>query len=252
MQRKIFILIGISVFILILDRMGLLNPIKNVAERAVVMPVSYVTTGVLNGLENNFRILTFWKSGELRIKNLEERNRELEGLKAKNLELQTEIELLKKQLNVSSEVSYTKLSANVIDGAQELVLDVGDNNKIKVGTVVFYLNYYIGRVYKVTPNRSFVELPTNSRSQIPVKIGTVRGTAVGQYNNSIILDKIGQEESILPDDLVLTTGDGDVPVANLYIGKVGAVKSSQSDLFKKFEIIPPIDYKKLDKVFLAI
>ena len=242
----------ISVLLFLLDKGGLLNPVKNIAEKVIVMPVSYVTTSFLNGVENNFRVLTFWRTGERRIKNLEERLRELEGLKAKNVELELENEILRKQLNLAAGLSLNKITANVLKGAEELVLDVGENSKVRPGTIVLYLNYYIGRVYKVTPNRSFVELPTNSNSHIPVKIGTVRGTAEGQYNNSIVLDKIGQEESVLKDDVVLTTGDGEVPVANLYLGKVGEVKSSQSDLFKKFEIIPAIDYKKLEIVFLAI
>lgn len=214
------------------------------------MPVLYATSGLIKSAENNFRILTFWKSGEERIKNLEQRNWEFTSVSAKNQELSVENELLKKQLNISLVKNLKKVEANVLEIPGEMVIDAGSNSNIKMGATVFYLDIFVGTVFKVFPNRSFVRPPTNSASEVFVKAGNVRGVAIGQYNNSLLMTKIGQEEMILKDDPVFTTGEGENGVANLLVGTVGAVKSHQSDLFKVVEVIPPLDYRKLDKVFV--
>ncbi|MDO8515484.1 MAG: rod shape-determining protein MreC [bacterium] len=242
----------ISLLVLLLDKTHLLNPIKNLAEKIIVMPVSYVFSGTAQGIGDNFRILTFWKSGEERIKNLESKNWELESVKAKRSELLNENEILRKQLNVLPAKQIEKVLTNVLGISDFMVLDAGENQKVKIGDVVIFMDYYIGRVVKTTTNRSFVQLATNSDSSVNVKIGTVRGIATGQFNTSIILDKVSQDESILKDDMVLTTGDGNVNVPNLLVGKIGEIKSQDTDIYKKAQIIPLFETKNLNLVFIVL
>lgn len=252
MRKKILILIIISAFIFILDWFNFLNPVKNIAEKIFAMPVLYVTSGIVNGAGEKFRVLTFWKSGEERIKNLEQKNWELASITAKNTELMAENDLLKKQLNISLSKNLTKVEANVLSITGEMVIDAGANSRVRTGATVFYLDIYIGTISKVLPNRSFVKLPTNSTSEVLVKAGNVRGVLNGQYNNSMVMTKISQEEMVLKDDPVFTTGEGEAGLANLLVGRAGSIKSKESDIFKVVEIIPPLDYKKLDKVFVVI
>mgnify|MGYP001616825923 FL=1 len=252
MRNKIIVLVLISLSILLLDKVNVLSPVKNIAEKIIVMPVSYVFSGVANGFKNNFRVLTFWKSGEERIKNLESKNWELESIKAKNSELAGENEMLRKQLNVSPVKSLLKISAHVLGVTDFMITDTGENQKVKTGDAVVFMDFYVGRVAKTTANRSFVQLATNAGSQVNVKVKTVRGVAVGQFNTSIILDKVVQDESILPDDQVFTTGDGSVNIPNLLVGKIGEIKSQTTDLYKKAQIVPPFDTRDLDTVFIVI
>ncbi len=216
------------------------------------MPVLYGTSAVIETMQNNFKVLTFWKSGEERIKNLELKNAELAILANKSSDLARENELLKKQQNISVAENIPKLEVNVLEIPGQMVVDAGSNSGVKTGQVVFYLDILVGTVFKVFPNRSFVHLVTNPNSQFTVRVGNVRGVAVGQFNNNLILDKVAQTEMVLPNDPVFTTGEGEAGIANLFVGNLGAVKSKDSDLFKKVEIVLPVDLKKLDRVFIGL
>lgn len=252
MKNKIIVLVLISLLILLLDKANVLSPVKNIAEKIIVMPVSYVFSGAASTMDNNFRIVTFWKSGEERIKNLEQKNWELEDFRAKYVELLTENKILREQLNVYPAKTFQKVLAHVLENGETMILDAGENQKVKVGDIAVYRDFYVGRIVRTTANRSFVQLATSTNSSVNVKVGMVRGTADGQFNTSVVLDKISQDESIITDDLILTSGDGAVNIPNLILGKVGVLKSQQSDLFKKAQIVVPFEVKKLDTVFVIL
>lgn len=238
--KILLILLVASVLLMFLDWRRVLDPVKGVAQM-VTVPVQYAFYQARLGLGEFFSLATFWKSGEARIKNLEQRNLELTSYKNRAEILGRENEDLRKQLAASATASVGQrrlLPVTVVDVGQYLEIDTGQFE----GKTVVYLDNLVGKIIK--PH--FVQLPTDSQSKIRVRVGRVLGLASGQFNSTIILDKVAQNEEIKIDDLVVTADDG------LIVGKIKKIISRETDLFQKAEVVPLVDYKKLTTVFVSL
>lgn len=247
--RVFFSFLVICFLIFVLDRNGGLYGVRNLAEGGIV-PIQNGVNGIKTGLENNFRILTFWKSGEARIKDLERRNLEIVATCASIGQLKEENTALRGQLEVALPKTGKPILAKTIGNDGFLILDRGANDGVETQDVVVLGNYLVGTVARVTPRRSWVILPTNKQSKILVKIGQIRGEVSGQFGTAIILDGVNQNESLAEGEYILTSGEGMVTMPNLIIGKVGKLKSRESDIFKTAKIIPFLEFSKLEQVFV--
>lgn len=249
--RTFVVLFFLSIIIIFLDRIGGWDGPKS-ALQTVTLPVQYAVFSAKLAAKDIFSFLTFWKSGENRIKNLELRVLELTATKNEADALRQENDQLRKQLGAIVTHSKTLLPAPVLGGSLALELAVGTNAGIKEGQSVVYLDNLVGRVKRVTPQASFVELPVSPLARIPVKIGKARGLVSGQYNFSMILDRVAQNEEIQANDLVLTSGEGGSFLADLIVGKITKIISNETDLFQKAEIKPLIDYQDLTLAFVIM
>lgn len=245
--RSLGIYLVIAALILILDNFGYLNPVKSVVQLALI-PVESVTHSISASLDDTFSFFTFWRSGESRIRNLEQRNLELLAQANKASALETENIILRQQLGVKDLVDRTVLPASVLGENRFLSLGVGSDHQVVVGLPVVYLDNYIGRVIKVTPRNSFIELPTDANAKISAKVGingTVRGLISGQYNSSIVLDHVSQDENIRVGDAVFTED-------NFLIGTIQKINSKDTDLFKQATVKPAVDPGRLVTVFVVL
>ncbi len=253
--KTFFLLVCFSALILLLDARGALDPVHSVASVAV-MPVQYAFYQGRLGLENVFSFATFWRSGEARIKNLEQRNLELVAFKNKAEILERENGELRKQLGAPLRQDFAGqeklLPAPVVLAGSFLELEVGRADGVKEGASVIYLSNLVGRVVKVLDHSSLVELPTSSQSKIPVRIGLVSGLVFGQFNSTIVLSQVAANEELNVGDLVVTSGEAGSFVPNLIVGKIEKITSLETDLFKMAEVGALIDYKKLTTVFVKL
>lgn len=236
LQIKVFlVLILASGLLMFLDSKNMLSPVKNIVE-TVTAPVQFGLYQGKLGVNNFFSFITFWKSGEARIKNLELRNLELAEFKNKAEILERENRDLRKQLGATVSAVKKLLPVTVVGLGQYLEIYEGGFE----GKTVVYLGNLVGKIVKA----HFIQLPTDSASKIPVRVGKVLGLAYGQFNSTIILDKVAQNEEIKIDDLVVTADEG------LIVGKIKKITSKQTDLFQTAEVTPLIDYEKLETVFI--
>lgn len=240
---KLFLILLISsVLIFFLDGRGYLNGVKG-AVQIVILPVQYSFFAAGQNVKNSFSFLTFWKSGENRIKNLELRNMELAAAKNEADRLEKENKELKKQLGVNITKSHILLPAPVLGLDRYLQIGAGTNDGVKEGMMVVYLDNLVGKIIRVLPRSSFVQLAIDPQAKIPVKTGKARGLVSGQFNSSQILDRVAQNEEINTGDLIFTPED-------LVVGKVDKIISQQTDIFKKATVLPVLDYSELTTVFI--
>ncbi len=180
---KIFlILIIISLAILFLDSRGAMNSIKSVVSVAI-MPVQYGLYSGKQSLQESFSFLTFWKSGEERIKNLEQRNLELLSYEQRAKALAKENEVLRKQMGVGQLAARRFFPATVLFSGAYLEIAGGVQNGIEEGQTVVIFDNFVGRITKVSPRTSLVQLPSDANAKTPVKVGLARGLVMGQFNS---------------------------------------------------------------------
>ncbi len=246
--RTFLVLFLLSLLLLFFDSRGFLNPVKSVAS-IVVMPVQYGFYSAKLGLQDTFSFLTFWKSGEARIKNLELRNLALISHEQEVKDLHKENDVLRKQMGESALIPKQMYPATVLFSGDYLEIAGGLVDGIREGQPVVIFDNYIGKISKVNPRTSIVQLPSDPDAKTPVKSGQARGLLVGQFNSSMSLEKVAQNEQISVDDLVLTSGEGDL-VPNLIVGRIKEIKKSESDLFQTATVVPIVDFTGLTTVFV--
>ena len=239
----------LAVFVFLVDGTGLLDTPKS-AVQVITVPIQYAVYSAKRGVGETFSFLTFWKSGEARIKNLEQRNLELSATISESAALKQENNELRKQLGAKILADRKLLPAIVLGSGRYLEIGLGTNDAVKEGQTVVYLNNLVGKIVRTTPKASFVQLPTDPQAKIPVKINKARGLVIGQFNSSMQLDRVAQTEEIAENDPILTSGEGDSFPPDLVVGKLGKIISAGTDLFKKATVLPILDYSGLETVFV--
>lgn len=253
--KALLIFIFLSVFLYLLDSLSLVNPVKSLAETAF-LPGVYLVRSLRSEIADTFAVVIFWKTGESRVKNLEQRNLELQSLANRSVALEKENSDLRQQLGYKPASGIKLIPATVLGTSRFMSVGIGSRDGVRENMSVVYLNNLVGRVVKVTPRASYVELPTDTAARIPAKVGikgTARGLVIGQFNTSILLDRLSQSEEVKVNDLVFSTGEGDKIAyePDLLIGKISSIDSKETDLFKKANVNPLINYDKLTTVFVV-
>jgi rod shape-determining protein MreC len=219
--------------------------------QTVINPVEYgLYSSKIWALES-ISFLGFWRSGEQRIKNLEQKNWELTSKLVLMKSVMTENEALRTQLGATQVVAKRKmLSAPVLGISQTMEIGVGQNDGVRVGMTVTFAGNLVGRVERITPHSAFVTTPADGNSKIPVAIGSVHAVAVGSYGSQILLQKVGQTDQVKKDDLVVTSGEGDSYSPGLILGKISKITGRETDLFRQAEVLPLLDLEHLTTVFV--
>lgn len=252
--RVFLVFVFISLCFLFLDLRGNLVFLRS-GSGYLFSPVFHASSNVRSTFTDAFSFLMFWRSGEARIRNLEQTNLELLVKARRSDELEKENRQLRSQLGVAGLSEQKFLPARVLGLGRFLVLGVGSNEGVKVGQTVVLKNILVGRVNLVSAKISHVLLPTDGYSKIPARIEaeeSVQGLVIGQYNSSIVLDQIVQTDKIPENGFIVTSGEDGAYLPGLLIGKAGRVLSKETDLFKKVEVKPIINYGKLETVFVIL
>lgn len=241
------ILFFFSLFIFILDRWGVFYGVRSLAEgilissqretRRIVFSLPFVSNS------NNAQFLE-------ENQNLKERVSQLQKLEKEN-------EDLRLQLGVAKSDSGQKLMlAHVLSATHYFIIDKGEDDGIRVGNTVVFKNILVGKVIIVSKKTSRVLLPLEKDSVIGVK--AVQTGALGNVygqNNEMILSEVTLPETLLPGDTLQTVGNVDETGLGirpgLLIGKITQVHKS-GNLFQEAKIIPLIDYRSLQNVFIIL
>jgi rod shape-determining protein MreC len=259
MQRQNFlpfflVFFGISLALFLLGSSGIFTDITSIFNRALSPGRSMANVLTLKSLQNKT------------IKSLSEENQKLKRELADEENIIDENNALKNQFDQSQEKSQNLLPAKVIGMPgfvpgvslpEYLIIDKGENAGIKNGDTIISNNFLVGKVEKVYPDISRIELVTSKKSSFTAKVGNeeeANGIIKGQGADVMILDNVLLTTNLKKDAQVLTKGDknekneGYPP--DLIVGKIFTIEKKQSELFQRARIVSPIDFKNLETVFV--
>ncbi len=236
-MKKLIIFLFISLVIFGADRTGLLKMPKGALEKIFSFQFIFPASP-LGGPQNQD------------LKRLREENLVLLGKLTDQRNLELENEALRAQLGAPQRVSTKFIPTRVLEANTSfLIIDKGQADGVRLGQNVVYKNILAGKVVSVSQNRSRVELPISSTSKISAKTNRNALGIITGGGGAMTLGKVTLSETLEEKDLVFTTQDGEF-LPDLLIGEVSKVFRDERALFQQAQLQNPLDFKKLEMVFL--
>lgn len=256
-KKLIGVLLG-GILIVSLISYSLFNSTNNILKLAVNETVSW-TGRVLSEPVN--MVVRFVNSVDDLVNTFEEN----EALKSKIdqayemqvriADLETENEKLRSQLDLSETLSeFTTVNATVISRnpdqwTETLIINVGENKKLKPNMAVMAGNGLVGRVIEVYPTSAKVLLLMSQKSKdgmVSARIQTddKGASAIGvlsEYDpqtKEYLMTQVSPDAKVKKGNMVITSGLGGVIPSTLLIGEVTSTQMDDYGLFQIVRIKP--------------
>jgi len=190
-------------------------------------------------------------------RELKERLRRLDAEHQHDAEVELENRRLARLLDFHSDVPSQIVTARVIakDASglfESLMLDRGETDGIKPGMAVVCADGVVGRIAQSSWHAARVLLLSDHNSGVDaiVQRTRARGIVEGALNRTCSMKYIKRGDEIDVNDVVVTSGlDGIFPKGVL-IGKVSGVTRKDFGLFQVAEVVPSVDFAKLEEVLV--
>jgi rod shape-determining protein MreC len=249
---KIIIGIIISIMIITLSKIGVFKDVYTISA-SIFKDFQQQNMQFFKGLEQDITFLT--DLGNLRAEN--------ESLKIENLDLKSEnisqaialeeANKIAKQLAFNPSIDYVPVRITQYSENQtEIILNKGSIDLVKIGDVLVIDNYLVGSVTEVNVNYSKAILIISTNLKIPAESKTdkLKGVAVGDGINAIILQQVPNDKKLIVGDYVFTAGLGGTFPYGLIIGKIVKIDSKDADIEQKAQISPEINIKNLREIYI--
>jgi rod shape-determining protein MreC len=197
---------------------------------------------------------------------VERKNRRLENdIKAlriensKYQELLATHERLQQLLQFRKDIDHPALSCRVIGldptgWFKSIIIDKGSNDGLLPDMPVVNASGLVGRIVSVSPNFAKVLLIIDHNSAVDclVQRSRDRGMVRGMSTGICKMDYVIKSSDILVEDIVVTSGLGGIFPKGLPIGQIRDAKEIPGELFMDIEIIPAVDFSKLEEVLVIL
>jgi rod shape-determining protein MreC len=194
----------------------------------------------------------------------EEENRRLKRLVAslvfernRLLQYRDEHERLRRLAAFQEEHFYELVAAEVVgrnlDRFQTLlVIDKGIENGLKERMPVLSYQGYVGRLYRVYPNSSWVQLICSKNHAVSSidKRSRVVGILEWRERNTFELTNVSAVEDVQVGDTLLTSGFGGVVPKGFPVAVVTKVATARDGLRLKVEARSDVKFRSLEEVFV--
>lgn len=259
-MRGVFFLIGSAILTLLIVSLPQEKNPLTLIERPIGLIISPVQKGVTS----------LWRGGShlwdryIALVRVGEENRllrrEIARVEEENNQLREEREMnkrLTRLLEFKKASPFTLEAAQVIGRAptnwsQAVIIDKGSRDGLAVDMGVITPSGAVGRIMKTTPTFSYVLLLVDHNSGIPALAQRTRdeGIVEGIYRKMATLKYIPPVSDIQAGDVIVTSGaTGSFP-KGVMIGRVSRVEKPAGELFLQAEVIPEVDFLKLEEVFV--
>jgi rod shape-determining protein MreC len=186
---------------------------------------------------------------------------EVAGLQAQVIELQQQLreaQVLYALLDFArSSPQSTYVAAAVIGRdpspfLQYVIINQGSDDGIRRGMPVITDQGLVGRIDAVTATAARVQLITDPNSAVNVRLESSGAEAIirGSITGEISLEMVPQDVTLLPGELVLTSGLGGGYPPDFLVGQAISVRSTESDLFQSASVQSVVEFNALQAVLV--
>jgi rod shape-determining protein MreC len=137
---------------------------------------------------------------------------------------------------------------------QFVTINKGKNAGIAPGMAVTSEGVLIGTIVDVQAVSARIMLVTDPEFKLAAKDQDTGATGIlqGQLGNGLILDEIGQTDTLKPGDTVTTSGLGGLIPSGLLIGSVQSVNTRSNVVFQSAQVETEFRVSQLRFVFVVL
>jgi len=251
-RRKFFpVFVGfflLSLLIFIFSQKGLANGVTGVLQ-TITLPIQRYS-------------FSFFHSSSGGDENID-----LRMQAAKVAALEKDNQALRDQFAVINPSSKTLIPAFIvgmpaflpgISIVDEIIIDKGSDDKIKLGSSIVFKDNLIGKIVKTSPHLSVVDLLNHKGFSFTAKTTATHALGImqGTGTETIVLNNVLLSDTLQKGDIVVTKGDinsdglGFPP--DLIIGKIISINKKASALFQSAEVERLVDVTRLEMVFVMM
>jgi rod shape-determining protein MreC len=164
---------------------------------------------------------------------------------------------LQKLLALKEKINYPTIVARVISRDQTsiiktILIDKGTSHGMKVDLPVIADQGVVGRIVEASPHVSKILLliDVNSNIDSMVQESRIQGILQGASSRGCSLKYIAKTEAVSPGNIVISSGLSGVFPKGLLIGAVTNVDKTDSGLFQKIEVVPFVDFARIEEVMI--
>ncbi|MFW6074718.1 MAG: rod shape-determining protein MreC [Chloroflexota bacterium] len=250
----VFTLIVASLLLITLDNRQVLDPVKDIFGQAVA-PAGRALSGIDSPIAGE-------PVGDAELqRQLQELEAERDGLVAENARLReqvAEVDQLREQLGFREahpelEVTTARVIARDPQSLEKyIVIDRGSNDGIENGMAVVSPNFMVGQVVEVEPNRSRVLLVIDSSFRTGARLQTSRGAGIvyglWQSGGRAEMRHIPLDTEVVPDELVVTSGESEGIPEGLVIGRISDLEREELGNQIIVSVLPLVDFDSIETV----
>jgi rod shape-determining protein MreC len=265
-----FLLLGLTILILALHETGQLELLEDLLS-LVTGPVQRTLSGVVEGVGDTFSSVGDARELQAQVEELRTVANDLAAQGVRLKEIEVENQQLRELLNfVSANPSLHSYVGGDVIGQGSLVkskvvgqdpnpyifyviINRGERDGLEIGMpVVAGGGRLVGRVAEVRPRWAEVQLLIDPKSEVNgiVQDSRADGLVTGQPDGSLSIEQIPQSDQVNVDDVVVTSGRGDLMPKGLIIGQVTEVEQRDIDPYQRAVLRPAVDFRRLEVVLV--
>lgn len=135
---------------------------------------------------------------------------------------------------------------------QYLLIDHGSDDGLRHGMPVITQQGLVGRIDAVTASAARVQLITDAKSVVNVRLLTqkVDAQVIGSLTGDLILQMVPPDGELAAGEVLLTSGLGANYPSDIILGQVLTVNREENELFQSASIQPAVDFNSLRAVLV--
>lgn len=263
MQRSktVILMVVMTLSVLVLTRVITISPgLVNVVASCYTYPLLIIQHKITEPIR---QIVARWQTIEELRALVDYYRRESDKLRAENIELAAEKIYWQ---HVQELINFThrykterKIGAQVIlkqfsDEGHAFLLDVGSNRGVEMDMIAVYNNCLIGRVSEVYPWYCKVMLVTDHLSKVPVVCVSTDAHGIHEGLNNLTetgLSFVSHLQSLIPGDLVISSGDGLIYPKGFAVGKIRGFSLNDLGINYIVAIDPLLNLREINYCYLV-
>ncbi|HTR81725.1 MAG TPA: rod shape-determining protein MreC [Bacteroidota bacterium] len=222
-----------------------------------VRRIRSLTVGVVGTLQGTFAVIPniFALQHENQLLrqmnvNLADEVNQLREARLENMRLRSMIAL--KESTHTSLIAGKIVAKNLNLLRNTITLNIGDNDGVSPGMPIVTGEGLVGRVIAVSGNYSVGEVMLNVDFRASAKVQRSRVDGIIAWDGkSVMLKNIAKSLDVRPGDAIVTSQYSDVFPPDIKIGVVESVTDVPGSLFKRVEVVPSVDFVKLEEAFVV-
>lgn len=172
-------------------------------------------------------------------------------------EIQKENQRLKELLKFGQTLPYQAVLAQIVawDASSDfkvIRINKGAADGIRIQSSVVTADGVVGYIYRLTDHFADILTILDPNNRVDGLVARIRahGIVEGYTNRRTLMKYVTRTEPVILDDLILTSGLGNIYPKGLVIGRVSRIERQSYGITQHIEIRPAVDFSRLEEVIV--